>query len=127
MANYDQLPVYKATYDLLIHIFHVGQHWRRDLRHTLGENLKQEVLAILQIIYQANATTDKLPYLARARVMIVKVKVMIRIAKDLKLLKVKEFALFVQQTESVSKQLTAWERSVKKAYGMASDNSVTKS
>ena len=113
MANYDQLPVYKATYDLLIRIFHIGQHWRRDIRHTLGEDLKQEVIAILQVIYQANATTDKLPHLAKARVMIVKVKVLIRIAKDLKELTVKQYASLAEQTESVSKQLTAWERATK--------------
>ena len=43
MAKYDELPVFKATYDLLLRIYMVSQHWSRDIRYTLGEELKKEV------------------------------------------------------------------------------------
>ena len=56
MAKYDELPVFKATYDLLLRIYMVSQHWSRDIRYTLGEELKKEVIEILQLIYQANAS-----------------------------------------------------------------------
>lgn len=59
MAKYDELPVFKATYDLLLRIYMVSQHWSRDIRYTLGEELKKEVIEILQLIYQANASKKK--------------------------------------------------------------------
>lgn len=49
MAKYDELPVFKATYDLLLRIYMVSQHWSRDIRYTLGEELKKEVIEILQL------------------------------------------------------------------------------
>ena len=63
MAKYDDLPVFKATYDLLFQIFNVSQHWRRDIRYSLGEDLKKEIIEILQLIYQANSTRSKIAFI----------------------------------------------------------------
>lgn len=83
MANYDELPVFKATYDLLLRIYMVSQHWSRDIRYTLGEELKKEVIEILQLIYQANASKKKVAFLSSCRVKLIKVRLQIRVAKDL--------------------------------------------
>ena len=84
MAKYDELPVFKATYDLLLRIYMVSQHWSRDIRYTLGEELKKEVIEILQLIYQANASKKKIAFLSSCRVKLIKVRLQIRVAKDLK-------------------------------------------
>lgn len=84
MAKYDELPVFKATYDLLLRIYMVSQHWSRDIRYTLGEELKKEVIEILQLIYQANASKKKVAFLSSCRVKLIKVRLQIRVAKDLK-------------------------------------------
>ena len=84
MANYDNLPIFKACYDLLLRIFQLGQHWRRDIRHTLGEEIKKEIIGIEQFIYLANASHQKIGYIRSARVSMVKVKLQLRIAHDLK-------------------------------------------
>ena len=114
MANYDQLPVFKATYDLLLRIFHLCRHWQRDIRHTLGENLKREIMEIEQLVYQANATTDKVPYISQARLEMVNVKLQMRIVYDLKEVSLHQYASLAEQAESISKQLTAWEKAVRK-------------
>ena len=51
MANYDNLPVYKAAYDLLLRVYGLGQHWARDIKFTLGERLKNELYDVLLFIY----------------------------------------------------------------------------
>ena len=114
MANYDQLPVFKATYDLLLRIFHLCRHWQRDIRHTLGENLKKELLSMEQLVYQANSTTDKVPYISQARLAMVNVKLQIRIAHDLKEVSLHQYASLAEQAEDISKQLAAWEKAVRK-------------
>lgn len=111
MAKYDDLPVFKATYDLLLQIFTLSQHWRRDIRYTLGEEVKKEVLEILQLIYQANATRKKLAFISSCRVKMVKVKLQIRVAKDLKELNVRQYAHLAEMQENISKQLSGWEKS----------------
>ena len=37
MATYNQLPVYKATYDLLLYVYQTGKDVQRDYRYTLGD------------------------------------------------------------------------------------------
>ena len=57
MATYNQLPVYKATYDLLLYVYQIGKNVQRDYRYTLGETLKKDLIMILEIflfIYKQN-------------------------------------------------------------------------
>ena len=35
MATYDNLPVYKKTYDLLVSLFRIGQNMERDYKFTI--------------------------------------------------------------------------------------------
>ena len=110
MANYNELPVFKAVYDLLLRTFQVSQHWRRDLRYTLGEQLKKEITDILQLIYQANSSHKKLAYISSCRRKMVKVKIQIRVVKDMKEMKISQYASLAELTENISKQLAGWER-----------------
>lgn len=111
MAKYDELPVSKATYDLLLRIYMVSQHWSRDIRYTLGEELKKEVIEILQLIYQANASKKKVAFLSSCRVKLIKVRLQIRVAKDLKQLHLNQYGLLAEMQENISKQLSGWEKS----------------
>lgn len=42
MAQYEDLPVYKATYDLLLGIFRFTKDFSREYKYTVGEKLKNE-------------------------------------------------------------------------------------
>ncbi len=56
MAAYNELPVYKAAYDLLLEIFKFSANLKREYKFTLGEKLKNEVTDLLTNIYKANST-----------------------------------------------------------------------
>ena len=114
MANYDNLPVYKAAYDLLQSVYEKTGNVPRDVRFTLVETLKNELTEIIVLIYKANSTTDKLPHIERARDLIVSVKVRLRLLNDLRHINVKLYAQFSEQVESVSKQLASWQDYVRK-------------
>ena len=92
----------------------MSQHWRRDLRYTLGENLKQEIIEILQLIYQANSSRKKIAFISACRVKMVKVSMQIRIVKDMKEIKIAQYASLAELVENISKQLTGWERGERK-------------
>jgi len=42
MATYDHLPVYKASYDLLLELFRFAKDFNREYKYTLGESIKTE-------------------------------------------------------------------------------------
>lgn len=111
---YDNLPVYKATYDLLLQIFRMNRNFQRDYRYTLGENVKNELIALLVCIYYANSTVQKTVYLQKAKEHMVRVKLQVRLLMDLKQISLKQYATAAEQMESVSKQLTAWYKSSEK-------------
>ena len=39
MATYDNLPVYKTTYDLLLLIFAIVKEFQKDYKYTLGDKV----------------------------------------------------------------------------------------
>jgi len=55
MATYDNLPVYKASYDLLLNIFNFFVEMKREYKYMNGENLKKEMVAMISNIYRANS------------------------------------------------------------------------
>ena len=55
MANYDELPVYKATYDLLLAIFQFTKSFSKEYKYTVGESLKKETIDLITLIYRANS------------------------------------------------------------------------
>lgn len=67
MAVYENLPVFKASYDLLLASFKLCSNLPRDYRYTLGERLKTELTDLMICIYRANGSEEKRPYLTEAR------------------------------------------------------------
>ena len=111
-AEYDHLPVYKAAYDLLQHVYRDKciASIPRDVKYTLVERLKQDILEVLVLIYKAhyNMLGDKALQLQQARELIPGVKARMRIMYDLRYINLELFRTLAVEVESVSKQLGAW-------------------
>ena len=113
MARYDELPVYKASYDLLVDIFQFTKNFNKEYKYTVGESLKKETLELITLIYRANSRKDKFQVLQEARERIEVIRLFIRLLKDLKQINLKKFVLINKQVENVSKQLTGWQKKMK--------------
>ncbi|MEI7621900.1 MAG: four helix bundle protein [Candidatus Moraniibacteriota bacterium] len=115
MATYDNLPVFKTSYDLLLELFQTANNFSRDYKHTLGEEIKKETISMMLCIYRANKSfSTRKNQIEQAREKIETIRVMLRILKDLKQLNLKKFISLNEKIESVSKQLVLWENSCKK-------------
>lgn len=110
MAIYDNLPVFKATYDLLLQVVKLSVNIRRDARYTLGESLKKEILNLCIRIYRANLTDDKAPLIEEARENLVPIKLMIRLLHDTQQLSTKQYAMLCEHLDVISRQLSAWQK-----------------
>jgi 23S rRNA-intervening sequence protein len=113
MATYDNLPVYKACYSLLILLFSGARNMQRDYRYTLGETMKNELVALVTNIYRANCRAEKKNLLTSARENIEVVRLLLRLSRDLNQFPLKPFVAANENIESISKQLTTWEKSCK--------------
>jgi hypothetical protein len=111
MALHNNLPVYKASYDLLVHVFEQVRHFNRDYKYTLGERLQNEAVDLITHIYRANGERKKTPYLEKAITNVEVLKLYIRLTRDLKLINIPHFADMSQKLENVSKQLIGWHKS----------------
>ncbi len=109
--KYDQLPVYKATYELLLDVYISGQNMSREYRYTLGEEIKKGICRLTTCIYRANLTQNKTPHITEAREITETVKLQIRLLHDLRQLPVARMARVNLRLESISKQLAAWHKS----------------
>ena len=112
---YTSLPVYDATYQLLLEVHKIQPVLSRDVRYTIGQGLTKLLMNILVTIYEANISRDKHPLLMRGRKLSVEVKVTLRILCDLKQISEKQYVRLIDMAESVSKQLTSWDNSLGKS------------
>lgn len=108
MAHFEELPVYKACYELLLTLYKDLNKLPRDIKFTILESMKNELVQVAVLICRANASRDKLQFIQQARDLILGVKLKIRLLQDLQYINVKTFSRLAQQAESISKQLTSW-------------------
>jgi four helix bundle protein len=113
MAIYDTLPVYKVSYDFLLDLFKFTKNFDREYKYTLGEDLKRETTEMIANIYRANSSQSRRPLLQSARENLEVVRLYLRLIKDLKQISLGKFVTLNEKIESVSKQLSAWQRSSK--------------
>lgn len=114
MVTYNNLPVYKTSYDLLLIIFDVTKSFEKQYKYTLWDKIKNEVIDLITSIYRANNSFEnRLKNIKKSREQIEVLKLYMRLCKDLKLVKIEKFVFLSEQIDSLSKQLFAWEKSIK--------------
>ncbi len=57
MAQYQHLPIYKKTYDVLLRTMIATKNFPREYKYTLGQKLKDELIELVVMIYRANSAT----------------------------------------------------------------------
>ncbi len=114
MVTYNNLPVYKTSYDLLLIIFDITKTFEKQYKYTLWDKIKNEIIDLITSIYRANNSFEnRLQNIKKSREQIEVLRLYIRLCKDLKLIKLENFVDLSEKIESLSKQLFAWENSIK--------------
>ncbi len=111
MAIYTNLPVYKASYSLLLEINRMMPNLPRDCRYSLGQELRHRIMEIIVLIYRANRTKKKVFLISKMRETLLEVQVYIRLFSDLKYISERKYVALIEETVSMSKQMSAWEKS----------------
>lgn len=114
MATYDNLPVYKASYDLLQELTLFRKQLNREYKYTLGERIINETVEMIIGVFKANVSMAKKELILKSREHLEIVRLLLRLLKDLKQISLKRFVAINAKIELVSKQLTGWMKSSKK-------------
>ena len=114
MAQYDHLPVFKVSYDLLLAVYQSVSMFGKEFKYTLGEKLKNETLEMIVCIYRANSRFDKGQMINEAKERLEMVRLYVRLSKDLKQITLRKLIFLNEFIESISKQLSGWEKAVNK-------------
>ena len=85
MANYDTLPIYKATYDFLLRVMHAVSHFPREYKFTLGEKIQNNAMDLIILIYKINSVKNRVALLYQMKEKIQFVYLLLRISHDMKL------------------------------------------
>ena len=103
MAQYENLPVFKATYDLLLDLYKTLNNVPRDIRYTLVQDLKNELTQLMVLIYKANSQREKTATLRKCLDLFLSVRLRIRLLKDMHFLSVARFAeLYIEATNRLA-------------------------
>ena len=68
MAQFDELPVYKATYDLLLEMFRFTKDFSQEYKKLGGVSLKKVTIKLITLIFKASSRVDKQAALQTERV-----------------------------------------------------------
>jgi hypothetical protein len=94
MALYYDLPVFRDVYTLTLQLFEITQHFSREYKFTLGQDMKRDCLILVRSIYRANKNKEKGAYLEQFLDDFEVLKLEIRLCKDLQLITIKQQAQF---------------------------------
>ena len=108
-AAYENLPVYKQALDLTVYFETVVRNFERYHKYTIGTDLRNKCRSILMMIIKANKKSDRKMYLEMTVRRLEELKILIRIAKEIKAFRsLHSFEFATKKTVEVAKQCEGW-------------------
>lgn len=112
MAQYQHLPIYKSTYELLHAITRATTGFPRDFKYSLGDKLRGEVVELVVFIFKANSSrTGRAAHVAQILERLQVVELLVRLSKDMRLMAAKQFSEVVVLTDGIGRQAQGWAKS----------------
>ena len=114
LARVRGLPVFKACYDLLLYVMQWSVNVGRDLRFTVGEDLKRSLVDVELCIYRANkcAASDRMSHVVKAQETLEEALIYTRLLYDMRQIALAQYAHTAELAAEVEKQLANWRRSL---------------
>jgi hypothetical protein len=108
MAQYQHLPIYKQTYDLLLRTMTATKDFPREYKYTLGQKIKEELIELVVMIYRANSAQDKARHIESILERVQAIQLMMRLSHDMRILSRRHYAALSEMTDSLARQAQGW-------------------
>lgn len=110
MAQYQHLPIYKQTYDLLVRVTEITRGYPRDFK-PFASKLREQVMEVVLLIYRANSVRAERARLLEQIVELMQViELSLRLSCDMRLITKVQFSSVVAMTDSVIRQASGWRK-----------------
>jgi hypothetical protein len=110
MALHTQLPIYKVAYDLLDIVTDLTKNMPRDFKRSIGGKISDECVEIVVLIFRANCVKERTAILTELIERLQVTELLLRLARDKRLIATTHYARAVELTQSVGKQANGWRR-----------------
>lgn len=110
-ASYNSLPVYGEMYRFVLEMTDFASRLNRNFRYSLGEDVRKESKRALLCVILAGKSENRLDNIHSAYLSMLDIQLSLRMLNELKELPDKRYVSFMEQTDSIVKQLVLWERS----------------
>jgi hypothetical protein len=113
MARYEHLPIFRAAFDLALHLEKIVKNFSRYHKYTLGTELRDRSRAVLQRVIAANtASQGRQEQLVQLRAELEQLKVLVRLCHQSGGFATTRSYLYVsEQVVGIAKQNEGWLRS----------------
>ena len=111
MTRYAHLTIFQKSYDLTLRFFRETHEFPRDYKYTLGQQMKETCLDMLDAIIKANGAKTKKPALARASARLERLRVYTRLAYDLKVIGMKKYEVLSKYSDEIGRMIGGWMKS----------------
>ena len=98
-------------YDVIVWLLGRVEKFPRSQKFTLGDRTVKLALDTLELLIEATYTRDRLALLRKANIQLEKLRYLIRICHDFKLLSSKQYAYISNEMNEVGKLVGGWIRS----------------
>lgn len=104
----DDLIIYQKAYDLLLWLHPVINKFPKSQTFILRQRIENKVLDIIGSIIQANIAREKSAALAKASVELDELRTLVRLAKDLRFINLKQYETAAEKMNEIGKLLYGW-------------------
>lgn len=102
----EDLVIFQKLYDFTLWFFPIVNKFPKQQRFVLGQRIENEILEIVELVAVANGETEKGRTLKTASAKLDLLRMLIRLAKDLRFVSVKQYGLASERLNEVGRLLT---------------------
>lgn len=99
------LILFKKTYELLLFVYPIVNRFPKNQRFVLGQQILNALIDFLKILIEANSISRRFFLLKKASVELDKIRFLIRLGKDLRLLSGKSYETLSERINEVGRLL----------------------
>ena len=110
MATHTELPIYKLAYELLLLATEVTKNMPRPFQTSIGGKIRGECVELTVLIFRANCSRDKAPYLDKLLERVQVAELLFRLSKDMKFISIGQYAKAIALTDKVGRQGNGWRK-----------------
>jgi four helix bundle protein len=112
--NYLQnLPIFQKTYDLIKQVYVYVPKFPKRQQYILGRRIEESCIDFIGLMIEANERENKLESLKKASIVLNKLRVFTRLAKDLKFFAFKEYQILEEIIDEIGRMLGGWIKFIK--------------